>query len=568
MPAKRQPEGDPATDYARGVVAGTIPAGRMVQQACARHLADLERQGVDGWPWVWRPHRGAVFAQFCLLLRHYKGRFKNAPFALAPFQLFIAGSIFGWVHKDTQLRRFRTVVVRVPRKNGKTAFAAALSLYLVSMDGEPGAEVYFAATKRDQAKLGWSDATKFLKYAPRSVRSRFVERQNILEVPSSDGKLVPLSGDSETQDGLNPHAAICDETHQWPDRSLWDALEDGMGAREQPLMVDISTAGTSTASFAYETHKRAEDILSGTLSDDRFFAFVAMADKEDEDDYKNPAVWEKANPGLGAIKSYDYMVQQLKVVEATPSKLTTFLIKQLNVWTNSAERWLSPDDWRRGARGDLAKALLGRRCHGALDLGKVSDLSAFVLVFPPSEVLAAIGINAHAMLAWHWCPGDDIPARTRDHRVPYEAWERAGLIERMPGNTTDFAHIRQRVTDICPLYQVADIAFDRMFAGETVQGLQGAGIVMVEFGQGFLSMAGPTSEFERLVKAGQLLHDDSPLLAWEAGNVCCEIDAAGNIKPSKKKSREKIDGIVAGIMALGRGMVADKAAPTVSVWVA
>lgn len=559
---------DPATEYAQSVLSGDVAAGKLVRLACERHLRDLERQGTDGFPYFWDPAKGEIFRQFCLLLKHYKGRFKGAPFELSPFQEFVAGSIFGWRHRETRLRRFRTAVIRVPRKNGKTAFAAALALYLLSMDGEPGAEVYFAATRKEQAKLGWSDATKFLKYSHKLVRSRFIEKQNLLEFPSADAKMVPLSGDSETQDGLNPHAAVCDETHQWPDRSLWDALEDGMGAREQPLMVDISTAGTNTSSFAYETHKRAEDILSGTLEDSTFFAYIAMADKEDEENYKDPAIWEKANPGLGTIKSYDYMRQQLKAVEATPSKLTTFLIKQLNIWTNSEERWLDPTDWRAGNSADLKELLKGRQCHGAIDLGKVNDLSAFCLVFPPEEVFAAIGIKKHALLAWHWCPGDDIPRRSREHRVPYDAWERAGWIEKMPGNTTDFSLIRARVQAICPDYQVADLAFDRMFAGETVQGLQEAGVTMVEFGQGFVSMAGPTAEFERLVKAGQLLHEDSPLLSWEAGNVCCEVDAAGNIKPSKKRSREKIDGIVAGIMALGRCMAQEKAAPVPMVWFA
>ncbi len=573
MPAKRakpQPASDPATDYALGVVGGTIPAGKLVKLACMRHLDDLDRQDAADFPFVWRPDKPERFVKFCLLLRHYKGRFKGAPFQLAPFQQFVAGAVFGWVHKDTGKRRFRTMVVRVPRKNGKTAFAAALALYLLSLDGEPGAEVYFAATKRDQAKLGWSDACTFLKNAHPKMRRNFIQKVSALEFPQADSKMVPLSGDSHTQDGLNPHAAICDELHQWPNRDLWDALEDGMGAREQPLMVDISTAGTDQSSFAYETHKRCEDILSGTLGDDSFFAYVAMADKEDEENYKDPAVWEKANPCLGAVKSYDYMRQQLKAVEATPSKLTTFLTKQLNVWTNAAERWLDPDEWRAGNEALLATLLLGAPCHGALDLGKVSDLSAFALVFRPEDVAKATGgkIRKHALLVWSWCPAEDIVKRSRDDRVPYDAWERAGFVRRMDGNTTDYAQIRADVEQIAKGYQVQDIAFDRMFAGETVQGLQRAGLTMVEFGQGFLSMGGPTAEFERLVKAGGIVHDPNPLLSWQAGNVVCEVDAAANIKPSKKKSREKIDGIVAGIMALGRVMVAKPEVKTPSVWVA
>jgi phage terminase large subunit-like protein len=264
------------------------------------------------------------------------------------------------------------------------------------------------------------------------------------------------------------------------------------------------------------------------------------------------------------------MEGQIKAVEATPSKLTAFLTKQLNIWTNASERWLDPDEWRAGNEALLATRLLGLPCHGALDLGKVSDLSAFALVFRPNDVFKATGgkIRKHALLVWNWCPAEDIVKRSRDDRVPYDAWERAGFIKRMPGNTTDYAQIRADVEKIASQYQVADIAFDRMFAGETVQGLQRSGLTMVEFGQGFLSMGGPTAEFERLVKAGNLIHEPSPLLSWQSGNVVCEKDAADNIKPSKKKSREKIDGIVAGIMALGRVMVAKEEPRAPSVWVA
>jgi len=456
----------------------------------------------------------------------------------------------------------------VPRKNGKTTLSAGVALFMLAMDGEPGAQVFAAATKKDQARLVFRDAVTMLRYAHPKVRNRFVEQKSILEFPSTDSRFEPLAADSDKLDGLNPHAAICDETHAWPNRELWDVLQSGMGARRQPLMLDISTAGNNTSSFAYETHKRAEDVLGGILPDESFFAFIAMADPEDLTDWDNPEVWAKANPGYLTIKPKHYFETEAAKVRATPSALTDFLTKQLNIWANSAERWLDPQDWKAGGRDGLREALKGRKCHGALDLGKVNDLSAFALVFRPEEVEAAIGIKKHAVLVWHFCPGDDILIRSREHRVPYDAWERAGFIEKMPGNTTDFAFIRHRITELCPAYQVQDIAFDRMFAGETVQGLQDAGITMVEFGQGFLSMAGPTSEFERLVKSGGLLHEENPLLAWEAGNVCCEVDAAGNIKPSKKKSREKIDGIVSGIMALGRCMAQEKAAPTVSVWVA
>ncbi len=549
------------------MISGEVAAGKLVKLACERHLRDLERQGTKGFPYHWEPSRGRSLDAFCGLLRQYTGEWAGQPLTLAPFQQFVAYSIFAWVDSGG-LRRFKTAVMRVPRKNGKTTFSAGVALYLLSLDGEPGAQIFAAATKRDQARLVFRDACKMLRKAHPKVRSRFVEKVSLLEFPSTDSRFEPLSADSDKLDGLNPHAAICDETHAWPSRDLWDVLQSGMGARRQPLMLDISTAGNNTTSFAYETHKRAEDVLQGTKPDDAFFAYIAMADPEDLTDWENPLVWEKANPGYLTIKPKHYFETEAAKVRATPSALTDFLTKQLNIWANAAERWLDPNDWQAGNCPGLAKALEGKKCHGALDLGKVNDLSAFALVFPPAEVDSAIGVRKYAVLVWHWCPGDDIQTRSREHRVPYDAWERGKFIEKMPGNTTDFALIRQRVTDICPKYQVQDIAFDRMFAGETVQGLQDAGIVMVEFGQGFLSMAGPTSEFERLVLSGDLLHEDNPLLAWEAGNVCCEVDAAGNIKPSKKKSREKIDGIVSGIMALGRNMAHEEVKVVPSVWVA
>ena len=233
-----------------------------------------------------------------------------------------------------------------------------------------------------------------------------------------------------------------------------------------------------------------------------------------------------------------------------------------------AERWLDPNDWKAGNCSGLAEKLHGRKCHGALDLAKVSDLSAFALVFRPDEVFKAIGVSKHAILVWHWCPGDDIRTRTKEHRVPYEDWKKEGWIFATPGNTTDFVALRHGIQKICADYEVTDVAFDRWGSLETVQHLQEDGMQVFEFGQGYKSMGAPTSEFERLVKGGMMLHEDNPLLAWEAGNVTVEIDPTGAIKPTKKKSREKIDGIVAGVMALGRVMAQEEAQVIPSVWVA
>ncbi len=293
-----------------------------------------------------------------------------------------------------------------------------------------------------------------------------------------------------------------------------------------------------------------------------------MADPEDLTDWENPKVWEKANPGYLTIKPKHYFETEAAKVRATPSALTDFLTKQLNIWANAAERWLDPNDWKAGNHPNLAELLKGRKCHGALDLAKVSDLSAFALFFRPDEVFKAIGIRKHAFLAWHWCPGDDIRGRTKEHRVPYDVWARDGWIFPTDGNTTDFIALRNGIQKICSGYEVTDVAFDRWGSHETVQHLQEDGMKVVEFGQGDKSMGAPTSEFERLVKGGWLIHEDNPLLSWEAGNVTVALNPTGGIKPNKQKSREKIDGIVAGIMALGRTMAYEEAAVVPSVWVA
>ena len=570
MPAKRHtaPAEDPATAYARSVLSGETPAGKLVKLACQRHLNDLDRQGTAGFQYLWQPDRGANLDAFCLLLRQYTGEWAGQPLSLAPFQQFVAYSIFSWVYADSGMRRFKTAVMRVPRKNGKTCFAAAIALYLLALDDEPGAQIFAAATKRDQARLVFRDSCTMLRKAHPKVRARFVEKVSVLEFPSTNSRFEPLAADSDKLDGLNPHAAICDETHAWASRDLWDVLQSGMGARRQPLMLDISTAGNNTHSFAYETHKRAEDVLNGTLHDEAFFAYVAMADPEDIDHWDDPAVWQKANPGYLTIKPKHYFETEVSKVRATPSALPDFLTKQLNIWANVAERWLDPDDWKKGGCEDLAEKLKGRKCHGALDLAKVSDLSAFALVFRPDEVFKAIGIRKHALLVWHWCPGDDIATRTREHRVPYESWKKAGWINATAGNTTDFVALRHGIQNICAGYEVTDVAFDRWGSLETVQHLQEDGMQVFEFGQGYKSMGAPTSEFERLVKGGNLLHDGSPLLAWEAGNVACEMDPSGSIKPNKKRSREKIDGIVAAVMALGRAMAQEEVVAAPTVWVA
>jgi phage terminase large subunit-like protein len=560
----QKPQDDAATSWAREVVAKKITAGKLMRGACKRHLADLADRDS---PFTYDPAPGKKFAAFARLLRHYKGEWAGKPFELLPWQQFIVSVVLGWKRKADGLRRFRTAYVECPRKSGKSAFLSAFSLYMLGIDGEQGAECYCLATKKEQARIVFGDAIHML---PPSMRDTwFRERYAQLHFEKTNSKLEPLASDSKKLDGLNPHFACADELHEWPERALWDVIEDGMGARRQPLIFAITTAGSNRFSFCYTLRNSAvrllEDAGAGRFKIDSFFAFIACADAGDLTKWRSPKVWAKANPSLGSAKRLDYMIQQVERIEAEPSKLNAFLNKQLSIWTDAAERWIAPEWWDGAAVPDLREALAGRRCWGGLDLARVHDLSALVLAFPPDALIGTPGFRVATaadafaekwkILAWHWCPEENIQTRVQRDRVPYDQWLAEDWIESTPGNTTDFAFVARRVTEICGAYQVADIGFDRMFAGQTVQQLQSEGIEMVEFGQGFLSMAGPTAELERLLRGAHIIHDGNPVLAWQAGNVVTETDAAGNLKPSKRKSVERIDGIVAAIMAIGRAQV-------------
>jgi phage terminase large subunit-like protein len=566
VPNDCQAGDDAGTAWARDVVAGRVPSGALMRGACQRHLRDLERVNDPNYRFRYNPELGKKFRDFCLTLRHYKGEFAGKPVELQPVQMFIFGTLLGWLRKSDGLRRFKMAYIEVPRKQGKSAALSCLSLYMLAIDGEAGAECYTLATKKDQAKIVFGDAIKMM---PPALRAKFRERYNQLHFERTNSSLQPLSADSKKLDGLNPHFACADEIHEWPDRALWDVIEDGMGARRQPLIVGITTAGSDRNSFCYTLRKTAvslaEDAGAGSFIVDSFFGFIAGADPEDAPNWRDPKVWLKANPMLGVSKRLDYMLQQIERCEAEPSKINSVLNKQLNLWTEAESRWLTAEDWHAGAMTtDLRTILRGKRCWGGLDLARLHDLSAFALVFPPDEPVTGLHVATPVdtiaarwkLLVWHWCPVEGILQREQRDRVPYPQWARDGWIIPTPGNVTDFAHLQAAIMTICADYQVQDIGFDRFFASETVQNLQSEGIEMVEFGQGFVSMAGPTSELERLLRGGALLHDGSPLMAWQAGNVVTEMDPAGNLKPSKRKSRERIDGIVAAIMALGRAKVA------------
>lgn len=545
---------DAGEGYVAEVLAGRRAVGRWARLAVERHARDLETGGERG---LWFDRRaaqmGVVF--FERALRHSKGEWAGRPVVLEGWQRFLVGALLGWKREEDGGRRFRTAYVEVPRKNGKTLLAAGLGLYLMVADGEPGAEVYSAATTREQARLSHGEAVRMVKQSAALKRELRLFRDNI-HSEASFSKFEPLSSDHGTLDGLNVHGAICDELHAWPRRELWDVLETATGARRQPLMVAITTAGYDRQSLCWQMHEYAGKVLDGLVEDDSFFGTIYGIDEGD--DWEDEANWWKANPNLGVSKSLDDLRRLAGRAREMPAQLNAFLRLHLNVWTQSETRWMRPEVWAGCNLGVVdEEQLAGRVCYGGLDLSTTTDIAALVWVFPPvtsDERRATSEEGRYEILARFWVPEENIILRSRNDRVPYEAWERAGLITATPGNVVDYAFILAQVAEDISKFQVQEIAFDRWGATKLVTEMVDRGWTVVEFGQGFASMSAPMKELEKLALSRQINHGGNPVLAWMADNVVASMDPAANIKPDKGRSREKIDGIVASIMALDRAL--------------
>lgn len=508
---------------------------------------------------------GDVVVQFVQrFCRHSKGEWTSQLIALEAWQQQIIRTAFGWRRQDGT-RRFRILYEEIPRKNAKSTKAAALGLYLLAGDQEPGGEVYSSATKKDQAKIVHDAATAMVKASPELKRWLRTFRNNI-HCPRLGSKFEPLGADSNTLDGLNPHGNIIDELHAHKDRGVWDVLDTAMGARRQPMTIAITTAGVyEPESIGWQMHQHAINVLEGAIEDDAFFAFIAAAD--DDDDWSDPATWAKANPNLGISVKETYLAEQCEKAKAQPSFLNTFLRLHLNRWTQQRDRWIPIEHWNacepdlpREALEARAASWRGRPCFGGLDLSTKLDLTALVLDFMLED-------GRHGLLCRFWVPEETVLERSRKDRVPYDAWVRDGWITATPGNVIDYDLIEQEVQDLTATFGVKELAFDPWNATQTAVRLGGAGITMVEVRQGFRSLSEPSKELEKLVTAQQLLHGGHPVLRWMVANVSKREDPSGNIAPDKAASTERIDGVLATVMALSRAIVQPPPAAPPTVWV-
>lgn len=476
-------------------------------------------------------------------LRHWKAPFAGKPFLLSKWQKErIVKPLWGLRRNDDGTRVFRKAYIQIPRKNGKSTLAAAIMLLILCTDGE-GLELYTAGTKRDQAMIVFNDCVAFVRSSPKLKERLKIQAQKIIYT-DRQGVLMPLSADYNSMDGLNVSAACIDELHAHKSAHLHDVIQTATGAREQPLVLCITTAGEDSHGACFDQYEYAQKILSGSVVDDSFFAFIAEADKELEWDSKE--AYRQANPNLGVSVREDSLEGERKRALEIPSYRKTYERYHLNRWVQGgADRWLPIEAWQRNEGDWSLDDMVGMPCYGGLDLSATTDLTAFALAFPMSDGSVRLWVRC-------FCPESTIYQRSREDRVPYDVWRDQGWLIATPGDVVDYRLVVQEVLRVRQLVKLREIAYDDWNAVACYTLLQEEGVEMVPFVQGLRSFHPPAQDWEKRVIEGTLHGERNPLMRWMAANVKVLRDASGKMRPVKdrKSSRERIDGIVAGLMAL------------------
>lgn len=534
-----------AHDYAERVAAGEVPACKWVRLACERHLRDVENQGSEGFPFVWDEDRAADVCDFIELQYHIKGEWarRKERIKLEPWQQFVLCSAFGWVHQDTGLRRFRTVYIEVPRKNAKSTLSSAVGLYGLAADGEAGAEVYSAATTRDQARIVFQDAQNM---ARRNKEMCVALGINVgahnIHVLATASKFEALSAEANSLDGLNPHLPIIDELHAHKTRSVYDVLESATGAREQSLLWLITTAGSDRSGVCYEVRTYVSKILDRVTEDETFFGVIWTID--DGDDWTEPASWEKANPNWNVSVKPDDMARLARKAMETPSAVNNFLTKRLNVWVNADVAWMDMRAWDRCSDPALRlEDFEGEPVIVGIDLASRVDIAALRLVFHREGEFYAFGR--------YYLPEETIETSTNSQ---YSGWVRMGKLVPTPGNIIDFGYIEDDLRDLSGRFEIKHVAFDPFQATQFSTRMMAEGFPMVEVGATVKNFSEPMKQMEALVLAGKYHHDGDPVQTWMVSNVVAHMDAKDNIYPRKERVENKIDGVVSDLMALNLWM--------------
>lgn len=481
-------------------------------------------------------------------LKHTKGKWEGKPFFLLPWQEQIVRDIFGIIKEDGK-RQFRSAYIEIAKKNGKSELAAAVALYMLYADNEPSAEVYGAAADRQQASIVFDVARRMVEMTPALYkRSKITLASKRLVNFSNSGFYQVLSADVVTKHGLNISGLIFDELHTQPNRKLFDVLTKGSGdAREQPLYFYITTAGNNRNSICYELHMKAKDIIEGRKIDTSFYPVIFGL--ETDEDWHNEENWYKANPSLGYTIQFDRLQEAYFDALQNLAEENIFRQLRLNTWVSGNIRWMSMDSWDKCGNEFDKDVLKGRVCYAGLDLSSSTDITAFVLVFPPTET-----DDLYYVLPFFWIPEDTIDHRVKRDHVPYDIWLGKRLVTATEGNVIHYGYIEKFIEELGTIYNIKEIAFDRWGAIQMTQNLEGMGFTVVPFGQGYKDMSPPTKRLMELVLEGKIAHGGNIPLRWMMDNVFIKTDPAGNIKMDKEKSTERIDGAVALVMALDRAI--------------
>jgi phage terminase large subunit-like protein len=535
------PPADPVRTYAEAVLAGEVVTGRLVRLACERHLDDLEHGHERGL--VWDPEAAENAIAFFSYLNLPSGE----AFHLQPSQQFIVGSTFGWKLSDGS-RRFRTDYIEEAKGNGKTPLAAGIGVIGMIADGHPAAEIYTAGVTRDQAQYLFNDAVKMVEASP-ALRSRIDVGAHNLAVIATSSYMRPVSSEARSLDQKRVHMALIDEIHEHRTAMVVEKMRAGTKGDPDALIFEITNSGYDRTSVCWQHHDYSVKVLEGVIANDSWFAYIAALDEGD--DWTDEAVWPKANPLLGVTVTLRYLREQVQEALDMPAKQS--LVRRLNFceWTDASVGAIPMDQWDRwiDATGkdhpqdEKPEPTAGAVCYGGLDLASTTDLTAFLLLFEGEWT---------DVLARFWCPEEGIAIRSRRDHVPYDVWVRQGWIKATPGNVTDYDIVRDDIRELAGRYGIREIAYDRWNATQLITQLMSDGARCVPIGQGFATMTAPTKEWLADIAAGRLRHGGNPVLRWMAANLVVEQDAAGNMKPAKDKSTERIDGQVAAIMAKAR----------------
>ena len=536
-----------AQEYARRVAAGDIASCKWTRAAVERQLADHVREPAADWPWVFDTERAERPCHFLELLPHIKGKWAREKLLLQldAWQCFILTTVFGWVHKDTGLRRYRETYIEVPRKNAKSTLSSGVALYMLSADGEQGAEVYSCATTRDQARIVFDDAKAMAERTP-DMRTHLgvAIMQNSITVAHTASKFAPLAAEGSTLDGLNVHFAVIDELHAHKTRAVYDVIDTARGAREQSILWNITTAGTDRSGICFERRTHITKVLEQVIDDQTIFGIIYSID--DKDDPLDPANWAKANPNWLVSVLPDDMQAAARKAAAMPSAMANFLTKRLNVWVSSDAAWMDMVAWHRCADLKLTQeSVQALPCWLPLDLASKVDVAAAPKVFYDADK------DHYYLVSRFYLPERAIEQSTNSQ---FDGWRRSGHLTVTDGEVIDFDQIEDEIRADIRTLQVQEVPFDPWQATQMASHLLAEGAPMVEYRQTVATMSEPMKTLEALVLQGKLTHDGNPMMTWMISNVVCHRDNKDNIYPRKERNENKIDGPVALIMGIGRAI--------------